>query len=56
VLEARVEALARALDLVVGEPLLDDQEAIAPVLLICSALGSVCVIHKVLSSRGMVFK
>ena len=33
VLEARVEALARALDLVVGEPVLDDQEAVAPVLL-----------------------
>ena len=33
VLEARVEALARPLDLVVREPALDDQEAIARVLL-----------------------
>ncbi len=32
VLEAGVEALARALDLVVGEPVLDDQEAVALVL------------------------
>jgi len=33
VLEAGVEALARALDLVLVEPLLDDQEALALVLL-----------------------
>ena len=33
VLEAGVEALARALDLVVREPALDDQEAVALVLL-----------------------
>ena len=52
VLEAGVEALARSLDLVLGEPVLDDQEAVALVGWICASVGSVGVMYKVLSSRG----